>query len=126
MLRMRRHEISDEKWKIIGPLLVRNKKDRRGRPPKDDRLMFNGILWIIKTGAPWRDLPESFGPWQTVYKRFAMWAKLAIWDDILLVVSKDADFQSIMIDASHVKVHQHGTGAKGGTSIRRSAEARVA
>ena len=65
--------------------------------------MFNGILWIMKTGAPWRDLPESFGPWQTVYKRFAMWAKLAIWDDILLVVSKDADLESIMIDASYVK-----------------------
>ena len=71
-------------------------------------------------------MPESFGPWQTVYKRFAMWAKLAIWDDILLVVSKDADLESIMIDASYVKVHQHGTGAKGGTSIRTSAEARVA
>jgi transposase len=80
---MSRHEISDEKWKIIGPLLVREKKDPRGRLPKDDRSMFNGILWIMKAGAPWRDLPESFGPWQTVYKRFAMWAKLAIWDDIL-------------------------------------------
>lgn len=123
---MIRHNISDEKWEIIGPLLVREKRDLRGRPLKDARLMFNGILWIIKTGAPWRDLPEFFGPWQTVYKRFAMWAKLALWDGILSVVSKDADFESIMIDASYVKVHQHGTGAKGGTSLRRLVEARAA
>jgi transposase len=65
MLFMSRHDISDEKWEIIAPLLARKPKDPRGRPPKDDRLLFNATLWILKTGAPWRDLPKEFGPWQT-------------------------------------------------------------
>ncbi|MGV7224213.1 MAG: transposase [Nitrospinales bacterium] len=76
---------------MIAPLLERRSKDPRGRPQKDKRLMFNAILWILKTGAPWRDLPKEYGPWQTVYKRFAMWAKLAIWDVILKKLSKDTD-----------------------------------
>ena len=119
MLFMSRHDISDEKWEIIAPLLARKPKDPRGRPPKDDRLLFNATLWILKTGAPWRDLPKEFGPWQTAYKRFAKWAKLAVWDDILLEFSKDADPEAILIDASYVKLHQHGSGAKGGTSNKK-------
>ena len=59
---MSRHDISDEKWKIIEPILSLQRKDPRGRKSKDNRLMFNGILWIMKTGAPWRDLPKEFGP----------------------------------------------------------------
>ena len=66
---MSRHDISDEKWAVIGPLLEKKKTETRGRKRKDDRLMFNGILWILKTGAPWRDLPAEFGPWNTVHKR---------------------------------------------------------
>ena len=112
---MSRHDISDEKWEIIAPFWVRQSKDPRGRPPMDNRMMFIAILWILITGAPWRDLPKEFGPWQTAYKRFAMWAKLAIWDDILKMLSKDADPEAILIDASYVKLHQHGSGAKGGT-----------
>ena len=115
---MKRHEISDEKWQIIAPLLGKRRKDGRGRKAKDDRNIFNGVIWLMKTGAPWRDLPFRFGPWQTVYKRFWQWADLGIWDEVLQELSKDADFEAIMIDASFVKVHQHGTGAKGGTSNR--------
>ena len=114
--RMSRHDISDEKWQIIAPFLAKRRKDRRGRKAKDDRLMFNGALWILNTGAPWRDLPLEFGPWQTVYKRFRQWADCGIWDEVLDVLSQDADPEAIMIDASFVKLHQHGTGAKGGTS----------
>ena len=113
---MSRHDISDEKWAIIAPLLAQQPKDPRGRPPKDSRMMFNAILWILKTGAPWRDLPKEFGPWQTAYKSFAKWAKMAVWDAILLELSKDADPEAILIDASYVKLHQHVAGAKGGTS----------
>ena len=78
--------------------------------------MFNGVLWIMKTGAPWRDLPLEFGPWQTVYKRFWQWAQTGIWDEVLQELAQDADPEAIMVDASFVKLHQHGTGAKGGTS----------
>lgn len=68
---MNRHDVSDEKWILISTLLSLQRKDPRGRKPKDDRLIFNGILWSMKTETPWRDLLQKFGPWQTVYKRFA-------------------------------------------------------
>lgn len=77
---MSRHDIPDEKWAIIGPMLAKASTETRGRKRKDDRLMFNAILWIMKTGAPWRDLPPEFGPWNTVHKRFLEWAKLEVWD----------------------------------------------
>ena len=114
VLFMNRHSISDEKWKQIEPILAPRKKETRGRKPKDSRLMFNGILWILKTGAPWRDLPERFGPWQTVYKRFAKWTSLAAWDELLNNVAKNQDKEAGMIDGSYVKLHQHGCGARGG------------
>ena len=116
---MSRHKISDEKWQIISPFLGKRRKDRRGRRAKDDRVIFNGVLWIMNTGAPWRDLPFEFGPWQTVYKRFSQWAKSGIWDEVLTLLSGDADFDAIMIDASYIKLHQHGSGAKGGISNKK-------
>ena len=73
----------------------------------------------MKTGSPWRDLPPEFGAWQTVYKRFWQWANSGIWDEVLAKLSKDADPEAIMIDGSFVKLHQHVTGAKRGTSIRK-------
>lgn len=80
---MSRHDISDEKWAVISPMQAKNSTETRGRKRKDDRLMFNGILWIFKTDAPWRDLPSEFGPWKTVHKRFLQWAKLEVWGNIL-------------------------------------------
>ena len=121
---MSRHDLSDEKWQVIAPMLALPRKDPRGRKAKDDRLIFNALLWIMKTGAPWRDLPPEYGPWQTAYKRFALWTKLSIWEDILAELTKDADGEAVMIDASYVKLHQHGSGAKGGTSPSRSGEAK--
>ena len=117
---MSRHDISDEKWAIIGPMLVKPRTETRGRKRKDDRLMFNAILWLMKTGAPWRDLHPEFGPWKTVHKRFLQWAKLEVWDDILRMLSINADPNAIIIDATFIRLHQHATGAKGGTSISRS------
>jgi len=111
---MSRHDISDEKWLMIAPALTIPRSDPRGRKSNDDRLMFNGILWIMKTGAPWRDLPKEFGPWQTVYKRFSKWTKLAVWKDIFAKLIKESDYESIMLDSSYIKLHQHGCGAKGG------------
>lgn len=76
--------------------------------------MLNGILWILRTGAPWRDLPDEFGPWQTVYKRFNMWAKSAVWQDLLAQLAQDADIEAIMLDGSYIRAHQHSAGGKGG------------
>ena len=97
---MSRHDISDEKWAVIGPMLEKKKTETRGRKRKDDRLMFNGILWILKTGAPWRDLPAEFGPWNTVHKRFLEWTRLGVWDDILRMLSIKADRDALIIDAT--------------------------
>ncbi|WP_423775287.1 transposase [Bilophila wadsworthia] len=71
---MSRHDISGRKGAIIGPMLAKAGTETRGRKRKDDRLIFNAILWIMKTGAPWRDLHPEFGPWNTVHKRFLEWA----------------------------------------------------
>ena len=104
-------------------MLVKTNNETRGRKRKDDQLMFNAILWIMKTGAPWRDLPPEFGPWKMVHKRFLEWVKLEVWDDILCMLSIQADPEDI-IDATIIKLHQHGSGAKGGTLIRISGAAR--
>ncbi len=88
--------------------------------------MFNGVLWILRTGAPWRDLPSEFGPWQTVYKRFNAWSKSSIWQEILAMLPREADLESILLDGSYVRAHQHSAGAKRGPTPRLSAAAGAA
>lgn len=87
--------------------------------------MFNGILWILKNGVPWWDLPPEFGSWKIVHKRFLQWTKLEIWEDILKMLSINADCKAIIIDASFIKLHPHGCAGKGGTSNNLSDEAKV-
>ena len=94
---MSRHDISDENWAIIGPMLAKFSMETRGWKRKDDRLMFNAILWIMKTGAPWRDLHPELGPWKTVHKRFFEWARLEVRDDILRMLSINADPEAIIL-----------------------------
>lgn len=90
---------------IIAPMLAKNNSEARGRNRKDDRLMFNGILWILKTSTPWWDLPSEFGSLKTVHKCFLQWTKLEIWDDILKILSINADREAIIIDATFIKLH---------------------
>jgi transposase len=120
---MSRHHISDALWQRLQPLVCPPRQERRGRPAKDARLMLNGILWVLRTGAPWRDLPEEFGPWETVYKRFNAWAKSSLWKQVLNELSREADSESILMDGSYVRAHQHSAGAKGGATPRRLAAA---
>ena len=75
---MKRHELTDEQWALVKPHIPRSKA-RTGRPASEPRLMLNGIFWILGTGAPWRDLPERFGPWQTVYDHFARWRREGVF-----------------------------------------------
>ena len=108
---MRRHELSDFEWSVIKPLLP-NKS--RGVPRVDDRRVLNGILWRFRTGSPWRDIPERYGPPTTCYNRFVRWRKAGIWDQILEAIATAYDGDIVMIDSSCVRVHQHGaTGKKG-------------
>ena len=115
---MRRYEISDEQWNKIKDLLPPERKAQGGRPAKDNRQMLNAMLWIARSGAPWRDLPEYYGPWQSVYTRFRRWEQAGVFDKILEHLTADADQESIIIDSTIVRVHQHGAGAKGGKKTR--------
>src|SRR5512145_3028606 len=89
---MRRHELSDEEWEAIAPL-VPQRSGAMGRPSRRPREMVNAMLWILRTGAPWRDLPERFGPWQTAYHYFNQWRKAGVFDRILaaLQIRLDAE-----------------------------------
>ncbi|WP_434784554.1 IS5 family transposase [Paenibacillus polymyxa] len=109
-----RYEIQDQQWRLIQKLFPPERKPQGGRPAVDNRWMLNAMLWVARSGAPWRDLPDTFPHWKSVYTRFRRWQKAGIWDKVLEHVSLDLDEESIMIDATIVRLHQHGSGAKGG------------
>jgi len=111
----RRYELTDQEWVIIEPLLP-NKP--RGVPRVDDRRVLNGILWRFRTGSPWSEVPERYGPPTTCYNRFVRWRKAGVWDRLLAAVSTAFEGQIVMIDSTCVRVHQHGaTGKKGDLTI---------
>ena len=99
-------------WTAIRPFLP-NKP--RGVPRVNDRRALNGIFWILRSGAPWRDLPEGFGPYTTGYNRFVRWRAAGIWDLIMEALAETHDGSVQMIDTSIFRVHQHGGCAGGAT-----------
>ena len=109
--RSMRYELTDFEWAAIRPFLP-NKP--RGVPRVNDRRVLNGIFWILRSGAPWRDLPEGFGPYTTCYNRFVRWRMAGIWDLIMEALAEAHDGSVQMIDTSIVRVHQHGGCAGGG------------
>lgn len=109
---LRRYELTDEEWNQIVSLLPPENSGKQGRPSKCNRTILNGIVWIARSGAPWRDLPERYGPWQTVYSRFRKWIEDGILDNIFHVLSLDTELSELSIDASIVQAHQHSAGAK--------------
>lgn len=116
----RRHELSDEQWQLISPHLPGQKKDP-GRTADDNRMFVNAVLWIAKTGAPWRDLPERFGNWNSVFVRYNRWSKRGVWQRLLEVLGGDPDLEHLLLDSTIVRAHQHAAGAKGGKLPNRSA-----
>jgi transposase len=106
---MRRHEISDEHWAKIEDLLPGKACDR-GRTAEDNRLFINAVLWIARTGAPWRDLPERFGAWNSVFQRFNRWCKRGVWGK-LLEIWQEPDLEHMMLDSTIIRAHQHAAGA---------------
>ena len=108
---MARFDLSDAEWALISPLLP-NKP--RGVPRQDDRRVLNGIFFILRTGSPWRDLPERYGPYTTVYNRFNRWAKKGVWLEIFETLAQHSPGSLHLIDTSIVRAHQHAAGARKG------------
>lgn len=121
---MDRHGLSDEQWERVEPLLP-GKVGDRGRSGSNNRMFVEAVLWIASTGAAWRDLPTSFGNWNSIFRRFRRWAIKGVFDILFERLSGDPDFEYAMIDGTIVRVHQQGTGARGGLTVRRS-DARAA
>jgi transposase len=120
---MRRHGLTDREWVRLEPPLP--PKPSTGRPPKDHRLILDALLWLGKTGAPWRDLPGRFGPWRTVATRFYRWTRSGLWERILAELRRAADavggtdWEAHMVDGTSVRAHRRAAGGKGGGSARR-------
>jgi len=122
------HELTDEQWARLAPLLP-PQKPRTGRPAKDHRTVVEGICWLGRSGAPWRDLPAEYGPWRTVASRFYRWDQQGVWARVLTALQAQADARGAFgwllhhLDSTIVRAHQHAAGAKGGTRRRKRSAA---
>ena len=112
-----RYELSDAQWERIAPLLPGKASDP-GRTGADNRLFLNGVLWVLRSGAHWRDLPERYGKWKSLHKHFTRWAKAGVWERVFASLIKDRDNQYLMLDSTLVRAHQQAATGKGGTKIR--------
>ncbi len=121
---MNRKGLADGQWDRIKDLLPGKATDC-GVTARDNRLFVDAVLWIARTGSPWRDLPSGFGKWNSVFKRFSRWAKKGVWESLFRALVNDPDFEYLIIDSTIVRAHQHAAGAKGGLKIRPS-DARAA
>ena len=123
---MERHALTDAQWARLRPLLPPLPQGR-GRPRIDDRVIVEGIIWRLATGAPWRDLPERCGSWRTVYSRFRRWQQAGVWERALTALQAEADAAGDLdwavhfLDGTIVRAHQHAAGAPKGAGIRPSA-----
>jgi transposase len=104
-----RYDLTDFEWSVIEPRLPMH---RRGPKPRHNRRVLNGIYWVLRTGAPWRDMPERYGPYTTAYNRFNRWRTAGIWDRLMEAVVEAYGGDVQMIDSSTVRVHQHASGVK--------------
>ena len=111
--------LNDAQWARISGLVL-GRPETPGSTGRDNRMFVEGVLWIVRTGAPRRDLPAAFGRWNSAFRRFCRWAAKGVWDRIFAALSDDPDFEYLILDSTIVRAHQHAAGAKGGPRIRRS------
>jgi transposase len=116
-----RKMLRNDQWERIEHLLPGNASDR-GVTAKDNRLFVEAVLWIARTGSPWRDLPPQLGNWHNVYTRFSRWGKSGVWQRVVEAVSGDSDLQSLLLDSTIVRAHQHAAGAQKKRARKRSAD----
>lgn len=90
----------------------------RGSSGRDNRMFVEAVLWIVRTGSPWRDLPEVFGTWNSAFRRFSRWSAKGIWHRIFIAMSDDPDFEYLIVDSTIIRAHQHAAGAKKGLQIK--------
>jgi len=109
----RRHDLSDELWAKLEPHLP-GRAGNWGGVARDNRRFLNAVFWILRTGAPWRDLPPDYGDWKNTHRRFCRWRDKGVWEALLEVLLDQPDPAWLLIDASYCKVHPHATGAVGG------------
>ena len=115
---MARYDLTDQEWTVLAPLLPPEHSGRRGKPYRSHRDVLNGMFWILRTGAPWRDLPERYGPWTTVYDRFRRWRTAGLFQKIVNALQAQArrveriDFDFSAADGSTVRAHKSAAGAR--------------
>lgn len=114
---MQRRVLRDDQWERIKALLPGKASDR-GVTAKDNRPFVEAVLWIGRTGAPWRDLPPELGNWHTTFTRFARWAKAGVWERVFQAISGDRDWEEVMLDSTAVRAHPHAAGAQKNTAHR--------
>ncbi len=122
---MDRLVLTDAQWAMMEPHCL-GKPGDPGRSGADNRLFVEAVLWIVRTGSPWRDLPDSFGKWNSVYTRFHGWVAADVFSRLFAAAAGEPDMEYAMVDATIVKVHRHGQGAKGGPRAKPSAAPRAA
>ncbi|WP_408636756.1 IS5 family transposase [Pseudomonas aestuarii] len=108
---MCRYWLHDDQWERIKELLPGKPSDR-GVTARDNRRFIEAVLWIARTGSPWRDLPEAYGHWHRVYVRYSRWPRKGVWLQVMTSLAADADVEHLMVDGSIVRVHQHGAAKK--------------
>ena len=114
---MERLSLSDTQWGRMEPHCLGKPSDP-GRSGSDNRLFLEAVLWIARTGSPWRDLPAAFGRWNTIFKRYRDWVKADVFQRLFEAASDEPDMEFAMVDGTIVKVQRHGQGAKGGLKAR--------
>lgn len=115
---IKRYELSDVQWAKVAPLLP-GKAGDPGRTGSDNRLFANGCLWVLRSGSHWCDLPERYGKWKTVHRRFSRWCHAGVWERVFATLTADRDNQYLMLDSTIVRAHQQAATGKGGPAIRR-------
>jgi putative transposase len=103
-----RRELTDAQWRRIESLIP-GKEGDRGRHGKDNRLFVDAVLWLVRAGTPWRDLPHEFGNWNSVWRRFRRWTKTGVWKSLFDVLNEDPDFEYLIVDSNIVRAHQHAS-----------------
>ena len=103
---MKRYKLTKEQWERVKPLLPPEETGKIGRPRKNNRMILNGMLWIARSGAQWRELPAAYGPWQSVYARFAKWRDDVTLEKVFRALSEDADRENLSMHSSCIKVHE--------------------